>query len=84
MANPVKTTLPAKVWTKVATNVTTGKVAVQDNAKVYYTYVTTASPPPTDNSTAVPIRGGEVTIAAGAASDVYCKAVDGSSVVFFS
>lgn len=53
MANPVKTTLPAKVWTKVATNVTTGKVAVQDNAKVYYTYV-------------------------------YCKAVDGSSVVFFS
>lgn len=84
MANPVQTIIPKKTWTKVATSVTAGKVSVQDGAKVLYTYSSSPSVAPTSNATAVQIRGGEVTISAAVASDVWCFSTQKTSVVFFS
>jgi len=84
MANPVLTALVADTWTKVATNVTSGFVAIANtNPKFYiHTYVDTGDPAPTDNDEAIQFDpSGIEEISASAGIDVYIKAVGAAGSV---
>lgn len=75
MADPVIVPCAADVWTKVATNVTTGQVHIKDTAPGTYlqTYRMTggAAPAAGDPSEGVQINGPSVPIEATAGIDVY-------------
>lgn len=81
MADPVVVSCTKDVWTKVATNVTTGVVHIlkTDPDAYYQTYRVTTNPAPTDLTDAVPFDT-PLQISAGAGIDVYIqpKNVDGS------
>lgn len=75
MANPAIVACPVNVWTKVATNVTTGQVHIKDTRPGVYlhTYRMTGGAAPTagDPSEGVQFDGPSTPIAAAAAIDVY-------------
>ena len=88
MPNPVLVSCPEGVWTKVATNVTSGQVnkKVGESGITYFrTYRVTGDAAPTDLSTAVGFYLSSVPIAANVSEpiDVYiwCQDGDGSVVV---
>jgi hypothetical protein len=76
MANPAVTACTKDAWTKVATNVTAGKVHILSNAPNQYsqTYRTTGEAAPTTLAEAVAIPDVTFTITAAAAIDVYVYA----------
>jgi hypothetical protein len=76
MANPAVTACTKDAWTKVATNVTAGKVHILSNAPNQYsqTYRATGEAAPTTLPEAVAIPDVTFTITAAAAIDVYVYA----------
>lgn len=82
MADPVIVACTKDIWTKVATNVTTGYVWIKDSGpNVYFqTYRDTGGAAPSDNADAVNMSLPGMPIAATAGIDVYIQPVkvDGS------
>jgi hypothetical protein len=76
MANPAVTACTKDAWTKVATNVTAGKVHILSGAPSQYsqTYRLTGGDAPTTLAEAVVISSATFTITAAAAIDVYVYA----------
>ena len=78
MADPVLVTCTADAWTKVATNVTAGKVKIVSNDPDQYleTYRDTGGTAPsgTPGEEAILVNGEVVTIGASAGIDVYLYA----------
>ena len=74
MADPVVVTCPKDVWTKVATNVTTGLIHIlkTDPDAYYQTYRDTGGAAPVDLSDAVPFDS-PLQISASAGIDVYIQ-----------
>ena len=80
MADPVIIACPEGVWTKVATNQTTGVIHVLTTSAEYrQTYRASGGAVPTDETEAVPFDG-SLQISAAAGIDVYvlAKVGDGS------
>lgn len=81
MADPVLKTIPVSVWTKVATNVTTGGVLPTKNGPAYvYTYRDTGNTPPAaaDYTEAKELPWEGKSISASAGIDVYVSVSEGS------
>jgi len=76
MANPAVTACTKDTWTKVATNVTVGKVHILSKAPSQYaqTYRMTGEAAPTAVAEAVVMPDVTFTISAAAAIDVYVYA----------
>lgn len=76
MANPAVTACAKDAWTKVATNVTAGKVHILNKAPSQYaqTYRLTGETAPTTLAEAVVMTDATFTISAAAAIDVYVYA----------
>ena len=76
MADPVITACPVDVWTKVATNVTTGFVHIlkTDPDRYLQTYRDTGAAAPANNDGAVPFDT-PLPISASAGIDVYIQPV---------
>lgn len=74
MADPAVVDCPKGVWTKVATNVTTGLVHIlkTDPSAYYQTYRDTGGAAPADLSDAVPFDS-PLQISASAGIDVYVQ-----------
>lgn len=72
MANPVIVPCPVDVWTKVATNVTSGVIHILSKSPDVYTqtYRLTAAGAPADETESVPFDT-PLQISAGAGIDVY-------------
>jgi len=85
MANPVSVTCLADVWTKVATNVTSGTISKQINspAKYVQTYKLTGEAAPTDDDEAGPLFScaDYAIINHSVAIDVYVKAITTAGAV---
>jgi hypothetical protein len=85
MANPERVNCIADIWTKVATNVTSGQVNKLDKKPGLYlqTYRMTGGAAPTNQNEGVPIFINSVSeeIAAASGIDVYIMAVGNSGVV---
>lgn len=73
MANPVITACPVNVWTKVATNVTSGQIHIKDTRPGVYlhTYRTSGEAAPTLQTEGVAIPGPSIPIQATAGIDIY-------------
>ncbi len=82
MADPAVVACTKDVWTKVATNVTTGFVwIIKTGPNVYLqTYRATGNPAPANNADAVKMPSPGAAISAAAGIDVYIQPtrVDGS------
>ena len=77
MADPAVVACPKDVWTKVATNVTSGAVHVLDTAPNVYkqTYRDTGGAAPSDDTDAVNLIRPTDIISASSGIDVYIKPV---------
>lgn len=81
MADPVFVTCPKGIWTKVATNVTTGQIWKRpQSARFLQTYRITATPAPTERSEGVEVFSSKNVqsepISATGPIDVYLYAID--------
>jgi len=81
MNNPLTVSLTKNVWTKVATSVVTGNIAIIDDTVGYrYTYRKTGDYPPTTQE-GVLLQSNILSISATEYIDVYMKSVRGNGII---
>lgn len=83
MADPVITPCAKDVWTKVATNVTSGQFHIKDTRPGVYlqTYRDTGNPAPTLQSEGVQVSGPSTDILAVSGIDVYLMPLNAAGSV---
>lgn len=82
MADPLIVECQKDEWTKVATNVTTGRIWIKKKTPTYLqTYRMTGEDAPTDKSDAVPIYENSIPISHSAGIDVYIQPVGKAGTV---
>lgn len=78
MANPINVTCPKDIWTKVASNITSGVVKIIDTRPNLYleTYRINADPSPANNDGANPVDSNrELIIQSSLSIDIYIQPV---------
>lgn len=82
MADPLIVECTKDIWTKVATNVTSGIIWIKNKLPTYLqTYRDTGESAPTNKDDAIPIYGNSIPISASAGIDVYIQPVAKDGVV---